>query len=156
MTQDPKSFPPEELTTGDITAVGDKPGDWMKDPNFLANAGHVGWGFAIMLVAAFFTPLVKHYNLTWNPLWVPGVTQLVLAFGIGFKEYYLDHRLHRLDERRGDWMGDRRARPPSRDLALSPHGASPSAQVRPISRVDAVGSTRHVGESAAARWRVPP
>ena len=30
-----------------------RPGDWMKDPNFLAPIGHIGWGALITLSSAF-------------------------------------------------------------------------------------------------------
>lgn len=69
-----------------MTTTNSKPGDFMKDPTFLATMGHIGWGAVVMLIAAALAPVSKH------PWLVLGIVQLVLVAGIAFKEYVIDLR----------------------------------------------------------------
>ena len=59
----------------------------MKSPAFLANAGHVGWGLALTLLAVFFAPVWRAH-----PVYVPAIWQVIFSPVVLFKEYFIDLR----------------------------------------------------------------
>jgi hypothetical protein len=57
-----------------------KPGDWMENPQNLANIGHALAGYAVLLTAIFFTS-------SWLPL---AIIEVLLAVYVLTKEFWYD------------------------------------------------------------------
>lgn len=74
----------------DATAPGLKrPGDWMKSPTWLANAGHFLAGYAWMTTTFLFDVLFARAQWVWGVL---VVSQVFAASAVLVKEYVIDLR----------------------------------------------------------------